>query len=100
MTPGMCSLSPLLPDLSKQPVQGSVVQLGDLAEGVGPLLDSLPDVVGNLVGQVRQLVHVGVQRLGECTDQLLAGVVAKIEPPVLDLAQVIEADADLRGHVT
>jgi hypothetical protein len=66
-------------------LQRLVVQLGDLAEGVGPLETSPPDVVRDFLGQEQQFVQVGVQGLRQLEDEFAAGLVAEVELLVLHL---------------
>src|SRR5262245_24768014 len=84
----------------QQSVQRLVVKLGQLAEGFGSLQNPPLHSVGNSLGKEKKLVLVGSQRLRQLVDQALAGVLPEIETPGFDLAQIGEADADLRSQVT
>ena len=74
--------------------------LGEGAKRIGTLKDSLLDRLRYSLRQEQKFFLVGVQGVGETVDQGVGRVVAKIQPLVLDPAQVGEADMDLCGQIT
>ncbi len=89
-----------LADHDHQLVERGVVASGEGEEGGGPLKDTPFDRRRDAIRPEQQSHAIGVQGVGESTNQGVRGAVAVIRSFVLNPTRVTEPDADLPGRVT
>jgi hypothetical protein len=88
------------PKLPQHLVERLIVATCQRSKNVGTLENADPNSLGYALSQNDQFFFVSFKGFGEAVDQGVAGVVAKIQSPVLNSAQVSETDADLLRQIT
>jgi len=76
------------------------VQISQLPKHIRPLQHSLSNPIMHSLGQHLQLLFIGIERIGKPMDQCIAGIVAVIQPSVLNTTQIREANIDLLSQVS